>query len=476
LGGNGTVGGTLVNAGTLSPGNSPGLINVTGNFSQAAGGKTIIELASLASFDQMVITGTATLNGTLQVTKLPGYTPALGDTFAILTAAGGVSGTFSSLTGTALAATGTAIGSTVSYGATTVTVAFVQLPLAGFALTSNQAAVAGAAQLVPGLVTALDAVPTGQLPAAFNVLSPQGYEVWSNIAFARATALATRLEREDDAVGGLQNAYFEGTERRGHTGGDGDVGRGTFTAYDGLLGDDRVISKSLVVGGLFGYGETTADLGSAGSRTTVRNYTVGLRAVTSRGPWFAHGLLAFGFDRYDATRPIAFTGTSAVASASVHGQQWTAALSGGREIMRGVWRFAPFGGVQATSWQADPFSETGAGALGSTLAGQSALSVRSQFGLEGEAGLRSGTWELFPRFRAAWLHEWDDNSRAIHTAFGAAAYSVRTRAPQRDSALLSVGFDVRLSPRSLIYTDFSAQTGDVTKIVSEFRAGLSVHF
>ena len=36
-------------------------------------------------FDQLLITGTANLNGDLNISLLDGYTPTLGDTFDILT-------------------------------------------------------------------------------------------------------------------------------------------------------------------------------------------------------------------------------------------------------------------------------------------------------------------------------------------------------------------------------------------------------
>jgi hypothetical protein len=51
---------------------------------------------------------------------------------------------------------------------------YIQLPFAGFALTLNQIATANAAQAVPALTTALNAVPlASQFLAALNALSPR---------------------------------------------------------------------------------------------------------------------------------------------------------------------------------------------------------------------------------------------------------------------------------------------------------------
>jgi len=94
--GSGTLAADLVNGGTVSPGDSPGVITVQGNYAQQTGGVLEIELGGTIAgtgFDQLIVTGTATLNGTLNVTLLPAYTPQAGDTFIIIDHATGT-GTF----------------------------------------------------------------------------------------------------------------------------------------------------------------------------------------------------------------------------------------------------------------------------------------------------------------------------------------------------------------------------------------------
>ena len=156
LGGNATITGNLVNNGTVSPGNSPGTINVTGNYTQSSTGTLIIEIASGVSFDHLIVTGTAALAGTLQVNVLGGFNP-LGQSFTFLTAAAGVTGTFGTINGTITTSAATA--ATVNYAPTSATIAFTQLPFAGFATTPNQAAVGNGGQGSPTITIALDTVP-----------------------------------------------------------------------------------------------------------------------------------------------------------------------------------------------------------------------------------------------------------------------------------------------------------------------------
>ncbi len=97
---NATVATTVVNRGTVSPGTSPGRLNVD-EYVQDNSGELDVELEGtlLTQFDRIVSAGAAQLNGTLNI-LLPGpFTPSIGDEFQVLNAAGGVIGTFDTLTG-----------------------------------------------------------------------------------------------------------------------------------------------------------------------------------------------------------------------------------------------------------------------------------------------------------------------------------------------------------------------------------------
>ncbi|MCA9230276.1 MAG: PEP-CTERM sorting domain-containing protein, partial [Planctomycetales bacterium] len=110
--------------GTVAPGLSPGILSETGNYTQGAGGTLAIELGGTtlgAEYDQLAITGSAVLDGVLDVSlvDLGGgvFEPIAGDTFSILTATGGISGTFTSVNLPALAGD---LLWYVNYGATSV--------------------------------------------------------------------------------------------------------------------------------------------------------------------------------------------------------------------------------------------------------------------------------------------------------------------------------------------------------------------
>jgi hypothetical protein len=98
LKGNGTITGNVTNnAGTVACGLSPGTITVTGNYQQGAAGTLAVELAGLAAgtqYDQLQITGTASLNGSMTAVLTDGFVPDVDDTFTVISA-GAVTGSFS---------------------------------------------------------------------------------------------------------------------------------------------------------------------------------------------------------------------------------------------------------------------------------------------------------------------------------------------------------------------------------------------
>jgi uncharacterized repeat protein (TIGR01451 family) len=92
IAGSGSINGSVVNAALLDPGNrsisnpSPGTITITGNYTQTATGTLHIDLggATTGQFDQLDVTGTASLAGNLTVANAGAFSAAAGNTFSVL--------------------------------------------------------------------------------------------------------------------------------------------------------------------------------------------------------------------------------------------------------------------------------------------------------------------------------------------------------------------------------------------------------
>ena len=97
LSGAGTITGSVNNQGaTVAPGASPGILAISGNYTQGSGGTLAIEIGGTApgtGFDRLAVGGTATLGGTLNAALINGFMPPSTAQFQVVTA-NSRSGTF----------------------------------------------------------------------------------------------------------------------------------------------------------------------------------------------------------------------------------------------------------------------------------------------------------------------------------------------------------------------------------------------
>ena len=96
--GAGTVHGNTSNGATVSAGDlgKAGLLAITGTYTQLSSGTLNANIGGTTvgtQYSQLKISGKASLGGTLAVTLINSFTPAVGQTFTVLTAAGGFGGT-----------------------------------------------------------------------------------------------------------------------------------------------------------------------------------------------------------------------------------------------------------------------------------------------------------------------------------------------------------------------------------------------
>ncbi|UYV14380.1 autotransporter-associated beta strand repeat-containing protein [Porphyrobacter sp. ULC335] len=194
LSGTGVIGGLIAQSGsTVAPGTSPGTLNVNGNVTLQAGSTVQFEVSATGPSDRILATGTAALGGTAALTNLGG-TYAFNSEIVLLQADGGRTGTFSATTGTA--GFGILYRPELVYTANQVRLRMAANTLGNIvgntALTANQRSVvnridgAVAAGYNPQPLFNIYALPTAQLPGAFDQLSGEVY----------ATAAGVGIEQE----------------------------------------------------------------------------------------------------------------------------------------------------------------------------------------------------------------------------------------------------------------------------------------
>ena len=177
LAGFGTITGSVINSGIVAP----GALQLSGNYTQNAGGTLLIGIAGLAPGQHglLAVGGHASLAGTLQLIGLGGFTLHAGDQLTFLTASGGVSGSFGTVRNAV--ATGTLVQGIITTSANAIVLegqqgSFTQIP--GVTLTPNQLAVGKMLNSAVGnpaaaaLFAFLNSQPVGNLQNDYNLIAP----------------------------------------------------------------------------------------------------------------------------------------------------------------------------------------------------------------------------------------------------------------------------------------------------------------
>lgn len=487
LAGSGTVNGNLINQGLLSPGASPGLININGDFTQTSAGTFLAELAGTApaDYDRLIITGQANLDGTLQIVPISGFEPAVDQTFEIISATS-LNGTFADVISPWDFISATVVFE-VLYEPDGVVLSFTQLPFAGFGRTPNQIATgqaiddAIAAGTIPNLRTALNTSATDDaVRANLNRLSPQRYERLFDQAVQLSDALVRSTENHLGSVSlepGM-NFWTQVAHSKGRHGGDADIDGAETRATGLMVGVDVPLSTEFTAGVLFRYTDERLQLDDEGSRTEIERYTPAIYArYAIPRAWFVEAVAGVGFAENDHRREINIPGFVRTAEGDNTSQERFVSVRTGYAFTRGKLHLTPYVGLQHVRWESETFTETGADEASLRVHGQKGESLASRVGVS--LGYDFGG-ESYPRFMPvvdlAWRHEFQQSRRDIEADLGGLPYTVQSQRPNVDGFSVGAGFDAALTPRISLFARVGADWDVAADRVLEVNGGFGYRF
>ena len=473
-----------LNDGTLKlAGQDFGTIRVNGNYTQT-GGTLDLRIGGGADsglYDVLSVGGVATLGGTLQLDLVGGalLTPGKGVSMDLIQASS-ILGSFNIITGSA--------GLLFSYNPTTGLVDVAQASYASLAATANQRSVGANLDLLTPfaatgdlhtLIGNLNNVLLPNLPAALNELSPQRYEMFTDVAFRTAAftsqGLSERLARVRAGSTGLDmagmlphqangpealladasmgrhaseqwdfpttgllasanggqggsagssysisnnlGAFVSGNAIYGKLDATGDLQKSNFTTSGTMGGLDYRLSDNFVAGLLFSYAHTSAELDGEGSTSSIDAYSPGAYATYFDGPFHWDGMAAYSRNAYTSDRNIIFTGINRTAHGTTDGDQLSLDANTGYDFKVDHYRLGPTVGLEYVKLNVNGFTETGAGSADLLVKSQDADSLKSRIGTRIDRPFTAKGIGLDPEVRVAWQHEYMDDSRNISAQF-----------------------------------------------------------
>ena len=478
LGGAGTIFGNVFNYGTVSPGNSPGTLNIVGNYTQGSTGNLAMEIAGPNNFDRLVVSGTSSLAGTLTVTTVNGGTLSFGDKYQFLSAGGGISGEFdtiampSGLRGRFLTDSSNTQG----------TLLVAPLSYTQVAVTPNQRRVAKALDaFIPAksgdretVSIALDELTAEQYPSAFEAIMPSLYASLPTMAFNVANALNTsmfqrmwmqRISGRAISISGIDPAPLRDGKQFVSKGTVDEVpveeaeddhwgvfvdGNGVFANANsgGLLQDYKSQSGGVTAGASYKWCDSLATGVYAGYQGLQAQYDGGSRVTDNAvrfggfgafglGGFYANGLVGGAYHTYDMDRSIEFGTIDRTARGDTGAGELDVALSTGYDIKAGNFTFGPVTSLQYTYLNVQGFNETGADSLNLDVQGYNSSSLL--YSLGAQAAYRWQVTKQFavtPMISASWQHEFLQNAYTINSSFntggGSSPFGFQTTQPQQD--------------------------------------------
>ena len=463
LTGNGTVGTTNVeNGGSISPGNSIGTVTVAGNLTYNAGATYEVEVDPAGSAADLInVTGTATLNGgDVEHIGLNGtYAPIA--SYTILTAAGGVTGAFDSITSSY-----TFLDPFLDYTANTVLLRLERndIDFATYANTPNQMAAATGLESLPDtdpVYLSILTLSDVQAPAAFDAVSgeiaaSQKTGLIEDSRFLRQGALSQIAEIRDEAL----NVWVEPFGSWGTTNGNGNAGELRRDTEGVLMGADAALGTTMRAGILLGYQSSEYDLDARSSKTDADSYMVGVYGGTDLAGVILRGGAGYAWNKLDTTRTASYPGFSETLYGDTDANTTQAFVEAGYELGSGPASVQPFVGASYVNLHTDGFTETG-GDAALNVAEDSMDTVFTSVGVRGSADFGMVTGSA----RMAWRHGFGDLTPTSWNAFAASTpFQVEGVAVARDVAQFGAGVSLDLGVIGLdgatVGVNYDGQFGD----------------
>lgn len=504
LGGSGMIVGSVDAAATtgIAPGNSIGTLSVLGNVTFHPNATYTAEIGSPGVSDLLSVAGQAQLGGAnLTILPYPGLSPTIGS-YTLLSAAGGVSGTFSSLSAPAFGTPGSAfpfLSPGIAYTPTSVLLELSRssVPYASVAQTANQRQTAAAVDRMAS-TSALDVALSGlnatTAPAAFDALSGEIH-----------TSLQTGLQQQsvyvrDAAMGRVRQALAQSGEPAaagartaelisggaatlwgqayggwGDTNGTSNAAALSSSIGGFMMGIDAPVGEAGRLGLLGGFSQSNFTVDGRSSTAGSDNYDVALYGGARLGDLGLRFGASYTWHDISTSRGVS-AGTLLETETSGYGGG-TAQVFGelGYSFRMGATTVEPFANAAYMNLSTNGTSESG-GVAALTIGGSSFETTYSVLGLRLSHALATGRGPLMLSASAGWQHAFGDLLPSATMAFsGSPAFTVTGVPLSSDAAVLDLGISYTPSATIDVGLHYVGQLASSSQI-GAVKGMLSVRF
>ena len=458
--------------------------SVTGEATFAAGSTFAVNISPAGQNDKLVAAGATTISGGTVAVNGAGGTYLPSSRYTLLTAQGGVSGAFSSVSAGGSLADLAFLAPTLSYDADDVYLGFTTKAFVSAAETPNEAATALALDAQPAgspLYNALISQTTSGARAAFNALSGEIHASAIGAAFDDTRlpreAVLDRLAESYDAPSPsgaktvqtygfstptkAYSAWAQAFNSWGHVSGNGNAATTNNNLSGFILGADATLYSRYRLGVAGGYANANVSAPARSSYGNVSAAYIGLYGGVSADALQLRGGAFYANNHYGLNRSVSFPGFDQTAAsgyggdtAEVFGEAgWRIALAAPMVSAASV---EPFLGAAGVDLHTAAFAETpGPASLvgGSENAGYGITTV----GLRGDTTMFA-TAPLTLNGMIGWQHVYGGptpNATFAFASLPSTLFSIAGAPIARNALALELGVDRRLTSNIKLSVHYS---------------------
>ncbi len=186
---------------------------------------------------------------------------------------------------------------------------------------------------------------------------------------------------------------------------------------------------------------------------------------------------------YDGRRVISFTASGvsfgAGAFTDTDGRQWIAGAAAGYDLFFGPLTVGPHAQFNYSDIDIDGYTETGGGGFTIAFGDQSITSAESVLGAHASYAVSMSWGVLVPQGRLDWVHQFEDDARAIPASFvtsPGAPFTFVTDDPDRNFGRVGVSLVAVLPNGIMPFADYQYQFGHDFVVTHSVSAGLRIEF
>ncbi|PCM47175.1 transporter, partial [Pseudomonas fluorescens] len=480
LSGNGSVG-SVVNHGVVASGGADGTLSVAGNLTNSSDGVLALTVSSPTA-TPLAVGGTAALGGGLVVNSLAPFTG--NTTYSLITAGGGVTGTFSAADLPQYAF----LDSSLIYGADSVTLAVSRNgnSFADVAATGNQRGTATALSNNGAAGAALqNQIVNLSVAGARNAFDSLSGEIHASTASAmledsrfireavndrmrqpscsaaddpRKTLAPSDTQLSSNGCHGEMVGWIRAIGAWGDMGGDSNTAKVDRNLGGFMLGTDKALDDTWRAGMAAGYTRSNLNAHDRNSDARVDSYHLAGYLNSQLDALAVRLGAAYSWHSIETKRDVS-VGTYNdrlkadydARSAQVFGEVGYAINAAGVAI-------EPFAGLAYVNYDSDTGKEKGG--VGRLKADADQDITYSTLGVRvGKLVTLANGSQLTPRAAIGWRHAYGDTKPDADLTFidGGASFSTQGVPIAKDSALLEAGIDFQVTPTGKLGIGYSGQ-------------------